>query len=107
VSEKAEGERCATNAECGRKGLCIFETVLSAYGHCMNMLSASDGTIVYPLYLTDMADTSASTYIRQSDFEKVCRSVNANSTTGRCATGLQSKNKVVWESNFLGISLHL
>ena len=94
VLEKSAGEVCSQNAECGRYGLCIFETVLSTYGVCMTMLSASDGTIVYPLYLTDMADTSASTYSYQTDLNYVCRSGYVNATTGQCAEGVQSKNNV-------------
>jgi hypothetical protein len=62
VLEKSAGAICSQNVECGRYGLCIFETVLSTYGICITMLSASDGTQVYPLYLTDMANTAASTY---------------------------------------------
>lgn len=94
MKEKDEGDRCSSHEECGRYGLCIYETTLSSYGLCMTMVSASDGTIVYPLYLTDMADTGASTYAYQKDFEKVCRSGYVNATTGQCAEGVQSKNKV-------------
>lgn len=88
VPEKKTGDRCSSHEECGRKGLCIFETTISTYGICMDMLSASSDKIVYPLYLTDMADTTASTFAYQKDFEKVCRSGYVNTTTGRCATGL-------------------
>jgi hypothetical protein len=58
------------------------------------MLSASDGTQVYPLYLTDMANTAASTYSIQTDANYVCRSGFVNATTGQCAEGVQSTNKV-------------
>jgi hypothetical protein len=93
VREKAMGERCSSHESCGVKGMCIFDTTISMYGKCTEILSQSTDTIVYPLYLTDIADTTASTYAYQKDFEKVCRSGYVNSTTGRCSTGLQSKNK--------------
>jgi hypothetical protein len=39
VAEKKVGERCTMNAACGRKGMCIFDTTLSTYGSCVEILS--------------------------------------------------------------------
>lgn len=94
VREKKIGERCTQNEACGRKAMCIFETTLSTYGTCKEILSQSDEMLVLPMYKADMAEVDSNIFVYQSDFEKVCRSGFLNVTSGRCATGLKSKNKV-------------
>ena len=41
-----------------------------------------------------MAEIDSNIFVYQSDFEKVCRSGFLNVTSGRCSSGLKSKNKV-------------
>lgn len=94
VREKAKGERCTQNEACGRKGMCIFETTFSTYGTCKEILSQSEGNLVLPMYKGDMAEIDSNIFVYQDDFEKVCRSGFLNVTSGRCASGLKSKNKV-------------
>lgn len=93
VKYKEVGERCTSNEACGRKSMCIFETTLSTYGMCREILSMSENTLVLPMYKADMADTDTGLFVYQQDFEKVCRSGYLNQTSGRCVTGLKSKNK--------------
>ena len=93
VKYKEVGERCTSNEACGRKSMCIFETTLSTYGMCKEILSMSENTLVLPMYKADMADTDTGLFVYQQDFEKVCRSGYLNQTSGRCVTGLKSKNK--------------
>lgn len=93
VRHKKAGERCSSNEACGRKAMCIFETTLSTYGTCKEILSESDNNLVLPMYKADMSDTDSNLFVYQNDFEKVCRSGFLNVTSGRCTTGLKSKNK--------------
>lgn len=93
VRHKKVGERCSSNEACGRKSMCIFETTLSTYGTCKEVLSESDNNLVLPMYKADMSDTDSNLFVYQNDFEKVCRSGYLNVTSGRCTTGLKSKNK--------------
>jgi hypothetical protein len=93
VKYKEVGERCTSNEACGRKSMCIFETTLSTYGMCKEILSMSENTLVLPMYKADMADTDTGLFVYQQDFEKVCRSGYLNQTSGRCVAGLKSKNK--------------
>lgn len=93
VREKETGERCTMNEACGRNGMCIFETTLSTYGTCVDILSQSEDSLVLPMYKADMADVDSNIYVYQMDFEKTCRSGYLNTTTGRCSNGLKSKNK--------------
>lgn len=88
------GERCSTHEACGRKALCIFETTLSTYGTCKEILSMSENTLILPMYKGDMAETDSGIFVYQQDYEKVCRSHYLNNTSGRCVNGLKSKNKV-------------
>lgn len=60
---------------------------------CKEILSMSENTLVLPMYKADMADTDSGLFVYQQDFEKVCRSGYLNQTSGRCVTGLKSKNK--------------
>lgn len=47
------------------------------------------------MYKSDMGDIDTNIFVYQSDFEKVCRSGYLNVTSGRCSSGLKSKNKVI------------
>ncbi len=86
------------NEACGRTGMCVFETTLSTYGTCVDILSQSEDSLVLPMYKRDMADADSGIFVYQNDFEKTCRSGFLNQTTGRCAFGLKSKNKVSSQS---------
>jgi hypothetical protein len=103
VKYKSLGERCSSNEACGRKALCIFETTLSTYGTCQEILSKSIDNLVLPMYKTDMAETDSNIFVYQQDYEKVCRSGYLNTTSGRCVAGLKSKNKVRWLGLYLFI----
>ena len=74
--------------------MCIFETTLSTYGFCQSILSMSDDTPILPEYKVDMTAADSGAFVYQQDYEKVCRSVYVNTTSGRCVEGLLSKNKV-------------
>lgn len=65
VKYKEVGDRCSSNEACGRKALCIFETTLSTYGTCKEILSMSDNTLVLPMYKADMAETDSNIFVYQ------------------------------------------
>ena len=94
VYYKEIGDRCSSNEACGRKGMCIFETTLSTYGFCQEVLSRSNDAQILPMYKPDMQSADTGVFVYQTDYEKVCLSGYVNSTSGRCVDGLQSKNKV-------------
>ena len=104
MQEIQQGKRCSSHESCGRDGMCVFPSTKSIYGICQNILSLSDSTVVLPV---NSSDATASTYVYQNDFEKLCRTGYLNSTTGRCQTGLKSKNKVKEYSNMLGGVVHI
>lgn len=54
----------------------------------------SDDTPILPEYKVDMTAADSGVFVYQQDYEKVCRSVYVNTTSGRCVEGLLSKNKV-------------
>jgi len=58
--------------------MCIFETTLSTYGVCKEIISQSDDSLVLPMYKADMTETDSGIFVYQSDFEKVCRSGYVN-----------------------------
>lgn len=43
--------------------MCIFETTLSTYGTCKQMISLSDDTSVLPLLRNDMLETDTTTFM--------------------------------------------
>jgi hypothetical protein len=63
VKYKELGDRCSSNEACGKKALCIFETTLSTYGFCQEVLSMSENTLILPMYKADMADTDSNIFI--------------------------------------------
>ena len=91
MNEIETGKRCSSHESCGRDGMCVFPSTQSIYGICYNILSMSDSTVVLPV---NSSDSTGSSYVYQNDFEKLCRTGYLNVTTGRCQTGLKSKNKV-------------
>lgn len=65
VKYKEIGERCTSNEACGRKAMCIFETTLSTYGTCKEILSMSENTLLLPMYKADMAETDSGIFVYQ------------------------------------------
>ena len=63
VKYKEIGDRCSSNDACVKNALCIFETTLSTYGFCQEVLSMSENTLILPMYKADMADTDSNIFI--------------------------------------------
>jgi hypothetical protein len=95
VSERLEGERCESDTSCGRNGMCIYETTISKYGECVELISQSTSSLVLPEIRTSFSEQVVdSLYYFEEDLAKVCREGYLNVTTGRCSNGLKSLNKV-------------
>ena len=60
---KQPGDRCSSNEACGRKSMCIFETTLSTYGFCLEILSMSETSLILPMYKANMADTDSNIFV--------------------------------------------
>lgn len=43
--------------------MCVFETTLSTYGTCKEILSQSDDSLILPMYKADMAETDSNIFV--------------------------------------------
>ena len=46
--------------------MCVFDTTLSSYGQCADILSRSDGQLILPQYKENMYDVDSGIYSKLS-----------------------------------------